>query len=422
MRIDKLMESLQILIFRCLIGCAMALGSCAHAQMPQQAPAAQEDLYLNALRSLTDGKPDQATALLMRLLAEQPQHAGAWLDLAITQCELGHAAEAEQLFREIEVRFTPPPGIVALIQSYRERGCNLAPAQRSLLGIRLGRGHDSNVNQGASNRFFSTGTGLGYTEWELAPDYLPQADSYTVVSGDYTRPLDDKGTLAVVQLRMLRHDTASAQDTTSVLVGLERPWQAGMWHGRSIAALGLIRLDNQLYQRQTQLHMRVAPPLTLPERVDWSITAGLSHVEYPTRNRYDASTLDLGTALSYSGARTQAQLSLGMLSDHGQSGRLGGDRQGWYGGVQLHARLTDKIKGELGWTRQHWLSQTAYSPGLIDLVRHQDTRQLRAAVIVPLQQGQSLQFEWRQVRNKENISLFQYNSRMLQISWRWDTL
>jgi len=225
-----------------------------------------------------------------------------------------------------------------------------------------------------------------------------------------------------LQLRALQHDTASQQDTTSMLVGLERPWQAGAWRGSGTAALGLVRLDNQLYQRQAQLQLRAAPPLALPEYIDWSLIGGLSRVAYPTRSTYDASTLDLGTTLSYRGRQTQTQLSLGAQSDRGRAGRLGGDRIGWYGGIQLHAKLTDKLNGELGLTRQHWLSRTVYSPGLIDLVRHQDTWQLRAAVIVPLQPHQSLQLEWRQIRNKENISLFQYNSRMFQISWRWDNL
>lgn len=398
---------------------ALVMGGAVDAQT---LPAQEGDLYLNALRSLDAGRPDEASALLIRLLAEKPQHAGAWLDLAISQCELGHAAEAERLFREITLRFKTSPAILKLIESYRAQGCKAAAAPHHTLAITLGRGNDNNVNQGASSRFFSTGSGPSYAEWELAPDYLPQADYYTALTGDYTRPLDDKGTLAIMQLRALQHDTVSQQDTTSLLLGLERPWQAGAWRGHGMAALGLVRLDQQLYQRQAQLQLRAAPPVTLPKRVDWSMVAGLSHVEYPTRSNYNASTLDLGTTLRYRGAQTQTQLSLGVLSDHGQTGRLGGDRHGWYGSIQSYARLNDKLNAELGWTHQHWLSDTVYSPGLIDVVRQQDTWQLRAALIIPLQEHQNLQLEWRQIRNKENISLFQYNSRMFQISWRWDNL
>jgi hypothetical protein len=38
---------------------------------------------------------------------------------------------------------------------------------------------------------------------------------------------------------------------------------------------------------------------------------------------------------------------------------------------------------------------------------------------VPFRDHHALQLEWRRVKNNENISLFQYNSRLLQLSWQW---
>ena len=384
----------------------------------------QQEQYLEAVRPLSAGRPEEAAQLLQRFIETSPEHAGAWLDLAISRCELGHGAEAERLFREIEGRFAPPPGILDMISGYRARGCGaLAPRRKNqdhALALALGRGHDSNANQGASNRFFSTGSGADLTEWELVPDYLPRADAYTVLSGNYTHALAAAGTLAFVQLRTTVHDTVSEQDATSLMLGLDRPWQSRGWRGRATAALGMVRLGGRLYQRQVQLLLRATPPLALPERLDWALLTGASHVQYPSRSNYDASTLDLGSSIAYAGARSRAQLSLGALQEHGQAGRPGAGRHGWYEGMQLFASLTDRLSGEAGWNRQRWLSQTMYAPGLIDVIRHQDTRQLRAAVLLALGQQHSLQLEWRQVRNRENISLFQYSSRVLQLSWRWD--
>jgi hypothetical protein len=39
-----------------------------------------------------------------------------------------------------------------------------------------------------------------------------------------------------------------------------------------------------------------------------------------------------------------------------------------------------------------------------------------------LRRDQSLQLEWRQVRNRENISIFQYDAHQIQLSWRWANL
>ena len=430
-------------MMRASMALSLALSGAAGAQAPLPQQAQQE--YLDAVRPLNAGRPQEAVPLLTRFIEKTPQHAGAWLDLAISECELGHAAEAERLFAEIAARFAPPPGILDMIRSYRARGCLRTFAPRRELALTLGRGHDSNVNQGASKRFFSIGSGSSLTEWELGADHLPQADYYTLLGGAYTHALDASGTLAFVQLRTLLHDTLVGQDRMTLMAGLERPWQAWGWRGRATAAFGMVRLGAQTYQRQAQLQLRAAPPLSLPQGMDWYWTGGLNHVQYPARGNYNASTLDLGTSLGYAWApspsqvpsqvpspsqvlrnqsqsqvQSQVRLTLGALVDRGQVGRPGGHRHGWYGGLQLSAQASDKLSGELGWTRQRWLGQTAYAPGLIDLIRNEDTRQLRAAVLVALRPHQSMQLEWRQVSNRENISLFQYTSRVFQLSWRWD--
>jgi hypothetical protein len=60
----------------------------------------------------------------------------------------------------------------------------------------------------------------------------------------------------------------------------------------------------------------------------------------------------------------------------------------------------------------------AAAPGFIDTVRRQTTHVLRAAVTYPLDRNQSLLLEGRAVHNQENISIFQYNDRQLQL-WQW---
>jgi hypothetical protein len=399
-------------------------GAPARADDADTAPGAptalQEDLYLQAMRALADGHAEQATDLLMRFLEKEPQHAGAWLDLAISQCELGHGAEAERLFSEIEQRFTPPPGIMEVIVGYRTRGCIPFKGTQRRWSVSLSRGYDSNVNQGATSPYFSTGSGDSYTEWTLTPEYLPKPDRYAQATLDYTQNLNDKGLLAFAQLRTRVHDDVHSQDTNALLVGVEQQWKLGDWRGRASAALSAMQLDHQYYQRQEQFQLRATPPLTLPDKLDWSLTTGLSHVTYPTRSNYDGSTLEAGTALSWRRRSFQAYGALGVQTDHGQSGRLGGNRDGWYNNVLLYSTFGERFSGQAGWTRQVWRSSKLYSPGLIDLVRRQDTRQLSASVTMETGVNHSLQLEWRGVHNRENISLFQYNSRTVQLTWRWD--
>jgi tetratricopeptide (TPR) repeat protein len=388
------------------------------ARAGDTSPDPQQDLYLNAMRLMSEGRHDEARAALEKLIAVEPQHAGAWLDLAISQCALGHAGEAERLFREIEVRFAPSAAILEVINEHRRQGCKPWQAH-SYRAFTLAYGTDSNVNQGASNPVFVTGSGADRIETLLAEDFLPKRDNYAQATFDYTRELDPRGSVAMVQFRARQHDTLRDQDTNALLLGLDRPFKVFGAGARAMATASAVSLGGSLYQRQVQLQGRIAPPVPLPDKVDLIVSASLVNVSYLTRKSFDSRTGDLGALLNYRGEHTQSQLSGGLVVDHGRNNRLGGNRHGWYASVQLQRNFNDQWQGELGWTRQDWNGQTVYSAGLIDEVRNQSTRQWRGALAYQMGGGHRLQLEWRDVQNKENISLFQYNSQVVQLSWRW---
>lgn len=79
----------------------------------------------------------------------------------------------------------------------------------------------------------------------------------------------------------------------------------------------------------------------------------------------------------------------------------------------------NKVFGELGWIRQTWTGESIYSPGLIDQVRNQTTDILRGRLIIAVAPRHALHIELRQVINHENIWVFQYDSRLAQVSWQW---
>ena len=76
------------------------------------------------------------------------------------------------------------------------------------------------------------------------------------------------------------------------------------------------------------------------------------------------------------------------------------------------------MTAELAYSRQQWNSASAYSPGLIEQTRSQATSILRGNLSYPISKNQSLQLELRAVHNRENISIFQYNNRQVQLSWQ----
>lgn len=385
------------------------------------AASTSEDLYLDALRAISERRMQDAKAILSHLIEIEPQHAGALLDLAIIQCELGNAKEAESLFSDIVEKFNPAPAILEVIAKHREQGCQNERNKQtnSRFSLLLERGIDSNVNQGASNPNFSLGSGATQIDLPLLPEYLPKKDKFNALSVDYMRELAPGSTVGFVQLRARAFDDLTQFNTMALGLGVEHPWRAGNWTTSSMLMLGGLALNGHLYQKQQIVQTRITPPIILPEPLQLSVIGGVTLTQYPTLIGFDANTWELRGLLTYQKNGYRVQTSLSYLADLASGNRLGGDRAGELGTIQARKKINDNVFMELGFTYQRWQSALKYSPGLIDLARNQRTQTLRAAWSFPIRDNNSLQLEIRQIKNRENISLFEFNSRVVQASWLW---
>lgn len=373
-----------------------------------------EELYQSALQSISEGRKNDASRMLKQVIAREPQHAGAWLDLAMIQCALGHASEAERLFAEVETRFNPSTGMLEIIAGARETGCH-GWAGTSSSAVVLARGSDQNVNQGASNPYYA----IGPDDKQLLPDFLPKQDQYTQLSGEWTRELSSNGSIGFAQFQLRRNDHYSSYDNASVFAGIESPFRWGRWTMRTTAMLGLVTLGGSLYQRQMQLQARIGPPMPLPESTQFNLLGGLTHTEYLQLSAFDSDTYEVRGQFTHRRGELTASTSVGLQYDHGDTLRPGGSRHGVVFNIGARRRLDEQLYGELNYTRQRWQSAAAYSPGVINEVRHQVSHLLRGALSYTVRRNHVLQLEMRFVRNRENISLFQYNNRQLQLSWQW---
>jgi len=382
------------------------------------AAPADQDLYLQALQSIAEGRRADAAAELRRLIEHAPEHAGAWLELALIQCSLGNSDEAERLFAVIETRFKPSSGILQLIAETREDGCSRWDMFSSAV-VTAGRGIDQNVNQGARTTRYVADAPGGQVEYELSGDFTPRHDQYTQVSGEYTREVTPNGALGFAQYQIRHNDRLHQYNTSSLFAGLEAPYRLGAWRLRATGTLGLVTLGSQLYQRQAQLQARVAPPLRLPQEYQFNVVAAVTYNTFPALTNFDATTRELRGNLSWRKGPGYAGATLGWQYDRALGQRPGGNRKGAFANLVLRRSLGHGVNTELGYSHQTWDSQRAYSPGLIEQVREQTTQVLRGSVSYAIDKQQALVLEARAVRNRENISIFQYNNRQLQISWQW---
>lgn len=378
------------------------------------------NLYQEAMQFLAEGHYDQARDALERLVRQEPEHAGAWLDIAILQCSIGAKTEAEALFRAIEDRFFPPQPIREVIAQQRARGC-MPGKTRDFARLRLGYGVDNNVNQGASNPNFSIGSGNNLINLVLSPEYAPKADKFAALSAEYIGALSGGRLVGFVQFQSRQYDTLSRYNLNSLVTGVEQPWRVGGWALRGSASLGAITLGGALYQRQGQLQLQLTAPVDLPKGWELGAVGGWTRVAYPSLTGFDSQLWESRGVLTYRNADLYAQAGVGYAYDKGSDQRPGSDRSGVVANLTGRMRLSGEIFGELSWNRQNWEGRQIYSPGLIDVRRQQDSRLLRAAVIVPVTLQHAVHFEFRDVRNRENVSLFEYEGRLLQISWQWQS-
>lgn len=398
----------------------LALAAPGHAADAAADADQTQQMYREALRSIAEGRKNDASETLMKVIEREPLHAGAWLDLALIQCALGHADEAERLFDSIRERFNPPPGIVELIAQARAEGCaGWRPHGQS--SFSFSRGIDQNVNQGTRNSTYSFNSGDVLVELPLTDDFLPRHDQYTAVTADYLRDLTPNGSIGFLQFQNRRYDRLGDYNSSSLFAGIDTPWRYGQWTLHGSANLGLITLGRQLYQRQAQLQARVGPPLPLPGSMQFSMSAALTRVEYLTLSNFNANTAELRGQLNYRLDDVSAGASLSLLNDRASELRPGGNRHGTLATLQWR-RNFGITSAELAYTRQAWYGATPYAENVIDQTRHQITQVLRATLTYPLSNTQSLQLEGRAVRNQENISIFRYSDRQLQLSWVWQGL
>ena len=397
-----------------------ALCSCWSVQAQKPVYPAPENLYQQAMQLLAEGNLDATREMLQQVLHLQPNHAGAWMDMAVLQCNTGYSMDAEALFDAIENRFEPPPALLEVIRQLRARGCKPEQAKGSFV-LRLGRGHDSNVNQGVSNLTFTIGSGEGLVYLDLSPNYLPIADQSTTIFTEYVQPLSPGGLLGFAQVQARQYDMQSSYDLSSVVLGLEQPWHLGAWGLRGVGSMAVTTLGGSVYQTLAQLQLHAAVPVALPKGWGVSAVGAWSGVAYPRLSGFDSKIWESRAVATYSNEGVFAQLSAGHALDKGGDLRPGRDRSGTVLGILGRTRLWGQVMGELGWSFQSWSSQQVYSPGLIDVHRQQETSLLRAALTVPVSKAQALIFELRSVNNRENISLFEYASKQFQVSWEWRT-
>ncbi len=380
------------------------------------------DQYSLALKAINEKRHLEARNLLEKLVDSEPQHAGALLDLAIIQCNLGNRSEAERLFDLMITRFSPPPAIVEIINLHRASGC-VQKVPEATVNFLLENGYDTNANQGASNSIFTFGDISNPISLQLLPEYLPKPDHYVSAILDFSKEVSDSKTF-YLQLRGKRYDQLRQFNSLGLVTGMESQFAVKDWIIYPSLSVNFLTLDQKLYQKQATGRLKFDIPSQLDAPVKFNVITSLSRLLYPSVKNYNGTNVDLRFIASRQASNYVANFSAALTRDVGNDQRLGGDRKGWSTGAFLRNAIPFTLLSlqpytEFGWQHQRWQSEKAYLSGLIDTKKYQKNTIYRAALGFPINQENSIQLEYRRIINHETISFLSFDSRQVQLSWQW---
>jgi len=205
--------------------------------------AGAEDTYIGVIEfdyalgraALDVGRPDKATLAFERVLALDPSHAGALIDMGRAYLALGNYDQARTTFETL-LRLGPPPAVRAQLQAYLDQARARGQARSHKSAGRMQHGYlaavvgrSSNVNQSPGQpQVFIPAFGATYV---LSNQNVRKADGFAGVMGgvDASLPLNDTYSLVAggeFSERRNNHESAFDLGGLGARIGIAAATQA----------------------------------------------------------------------------------------------------------------------------------------------------------------------------------------------------
>lgn len=397
----------------------------AGAQTPVRPSYAHalEQRYQQALGLLEHGQPQAARLLLETIVAEQPDFAGAWLDLALATYQSGDTPAALEHLVYLRQQF---PLSLALLQqierwekTWQQASQSPAPGPEVWQGeISLDLGRSNNVNGGITQgQITLTIPGGQQAILPLAPEQRPRGDAYTQLGLQAWRrwPLEGGSLYPLMRLRARQMHTEKAYDQLDLQGGViyqalpdpaGRAWQASLLlqhdtlGGKALLQTGRLLLQHLQEQSSCrlawggELEYRRYPSLPLDARLFW---------------------LNLGLACK-AGPATQWGGQLRGGYEQAQVSQPGGNTRQYELTLQGSHRLGNGASLDLQWQLSRSQDQQGYSPLLQDNAPRQLQRQqFSLALRHPLGAEWEARFALELQQQQSNLALFSQQVRQFSL-------
>jgi hypothetical protein len=357
------------------------------------------------------------------VVANNPLFAGAWLDLAIAAFRSGDPAAALEHLLYLKQQFVIPVPLAVQVEHLIEQlqDAFYQTTRATWQGeVWLGSGKDSNANLGLLHNQIELSLPTGSTSFNIADDFLPRADQFTLFGFTLAGPtLDVPGGAQVSPVVLFRHKAFLKETDFNVL-----DLQAGLIYQRSLPQ-GVdwqASLMAQNYQLGGQAQFN-ALRFGLQRSQPWGACKVSSGSVVETRDEQLASalggitfSLKAGLACPLPGnALLGADLTTGF--EPANPNRAGGSTQTTQLGFRLDKPLSTVLSFHASWQITQSNDQTGYSP----LIENNATRAASSqAFSLSLRQTLSPRSQTRlsfdSLRQRSNLPLFEKQGTQLMLS------
>ncbi len=406
-----------------LLARAEALSS-SNALEAYELLAREEDTYIGVIEfdyalgraALNAGHPDKATLAFSRVLALDPGHAGASIDIGRAYLALGDFARARAAFQRL-LALDPPPPVRAQLQGYlaqaesktesRQAGGGAPMSYQAYVAASLGR--STNVNQSPTQAsVFVPAIGSNF---ELANQNVRKPDEFASISAglEVAKALDRTYSMIFGGELLERknfHESSFDLGGVSLYMGLGAAMEAHQW--RVQGQVGREYFGGSPNRDLEMLSFNYLGSLATDTQLVASAQGGRLRYVPADLGVFDANffTSGLGAIRKIAEQSTAfVILSTGQQNDVG--GNPDGDKRllGARVGVETALQPRLKLTGSAAWERG---SYNRFNETF--LTERRDVRwALEAALQYALERNLFLRFGISHVEQRSNIPIDEYN-------------
>ena len=377
--------------------------------------------YLLGISALDSGKADVATLAFERVLAVNPNFAGARLDMARAYFQLGDLARSKSEFLTVSSQ-NPPPAARETVARYLEAIQKVEDSRKRSIRayVEYSVGLDSNVNNSTSQSTINV-PALGNLSFTLNPSNVKTADNFQTIGGggEYTQEVRPGYGFFVggdVRKRVNFHNDIFDTDNYDLRGGATIGEASNQL--RVTGTAGSYQLDNKLNRHANGLGLDYRYNLTPATQLNAFSQFTRTRFVNLAVNNFNQATSGIGGLRVFADGRGAVFGSYFFGSERDTDGRADGGK--WFSGVRLGGQWMLNEQMDLFGFMSVQTGNYDRENGTFLIKRQDDTQDVVVGMNWRFAKDWTFREQLLSTRNKSNIDLFTFNRMEVSLAIRRD--